>query len=107
MILLIHCRDEILRLGREQAADGLKRIHILLMLRLDDKYNPLDVRLDVQLLRTVINVNQKQVVKQQVLDKIVLVKALLIATRGSEPEMPPSCRPCIRRRFRPWQEVYI
>ena len=49
------------------------------MLRLDDKYDPLDVRLDVQLLRTVINVNQKQVVKQQVLDKIVLVKALLIS----------------------------
>ena len=49
------------------------------MLRLNDKYDPLDVRLDVQLLRTVINVNQKQVVKQQVLDKIVLVKALLIS----------------------------
>ena len=49
------------------------------MLRLNDKYDPLDVRLDVQLLRTVINVNQKQIVKQQVLDKIVLVKALLIS----------------------------
>ena len=32
---------------------------------------------------------------------------ILLIPAGSEPEMPPSCRPCIRRRFRPWQEVYI
>ena len=77
-ILLIHCRDEILGLCGEKAPDRLQCVHVPLLVRFNDKYNPAHVGLDMELLRPVVNVHQKEVVQQEILDEIIPVEPLLV-----------------------------
>ena len=60
-----------------------------------NEYHSAHLGLDVQLLGTVININQQQVVKQQVLDKIIFIEPLLICYQKIlDLESWPSCLPC-------------
>ena len=77
-ILFIYCSNKVLGLGCKQTAHRLQCIHILFMLGFNQEYHALYVGFDMKLFRTVVNVHQKQVVQQQVLDEIVLVKPLLV-----------------------------
>ena len=77
-VLLINSRDEVLRLSRKETANGLKRIDILLVLGLDQEYHSLHIRLDVEFLCTVVNINEQEVIKKKVLDEVVFVEALLV-----------------------------
>ena len=48
------------------------------LLGLDDVHYALHADIDMQLLRTVIDVDQKQVIEQEVLDEVVLIELLLV-----------------------------
>ena len=52
--------------------------HILFMLGLNQEYHALHIGFNMKLFRTVVNIHQKQVVQQKILDEIILVKPLLI-----------------------------
>ena len=76
--LLIHGSDKITGFGTKQSSYGLKGIIFLLMTDLQYKYHTTCLCVNMQLLRAIVNVNQKQVIKKKILDKVVLVEALLI-----------------------------
>ncbi len=79
--LLVHRRDEVvLRLG-EQALHRFQCTVVLALLGFKNIDDPLHIRRDVKPLGTIIYINQQQVVKQQVLDEVVLVKVFLVGNQ--------------------------
>ena len=77
-IVFINRGDKILGPAREQAAYRFKEIVILVIDCLGNYRNPPYIRIDAELLGTVVDIDEEQIVKQEVLDKIILIKALLI-----------------------------
>ena len=51
------------------------------MLCLNDKYDTLDVCLNMKLLGAVVDIHQKQVVQKQILNEVILIKTLLISNQ--------------------------
>ena len=77
-IFLIHCCDEIFRFGSTLITHIIKcRIHSL-PAALNNKYHTPYFRRNMKFLRAVVNIYQKQIIKKQVLDKVIFVKPLFI-----------------------------
>ena len=79
-VLLIYRRDKILGLGSKQScAPSPVRCHPSHACVSIDKYHASHIRLNMELLRAVVDIHQKQVVQKQVLDKVILIKPLLVS----------------------------
>ena len=76
--LLIYCSNEIFALAAEKALNAFHCTVILLLLKFKDHNYTTDIRIDMKFLRTVININQKQVIKKKILDKAVFVESFFI-----------------------------
>ena len=76
--LLIYCCDKVFTFTAEKALHAFHGAVVFLLWHFKDHDYAADICLNVQFLRTIINVNKKQVVKKQVLDKAVFVKAFFI-----------------------------
>ena len=77
--LLVHRRNEIFVLSAEHGLEALYRIVILFLAQLQDHDDPSHVGLDVKLLRPVVDIDKEKIVKQQILDKAVLIKTLFVS----------------------------
>lgn len=71
-ILFIDSRDEIFCLCREQAPHRLQSIVVFFILCFDQIYYSFYIRLDMELLRAVVDINEKKVVEKKVLDEVIL-----------------------------------
>ena len=80
-ILLINRRYKILRLGSKECSERFECIVVLLMLGLHNKDKPSHIRIYMELLGSVIYIDKKEVVKQEILDEIILVKSLLVRNK--------------------------
>ena len=76
--LLIYCCDKVFTFTAEKTLHAFHGAVVFLLWHFKDHDYAADICLNVQFLRTIINVNKKQVVKKQVLDKAVFVKAFFI-----------------------------
>ena len=76
--LLIYCSNEIFALTAEKALNAFHCTVILLLLKFKNHNYTTDIRIDMKFLRTVINLNQKQVIKKKILDKAVFVESFFI-----------------------------
>ena len=74
----VHCGDEITDSAVEDSADRLQDIDIPVIFCLNDIDHAAHVRIDVQLLRAVVDIHQQQVVQQEILDEIIPVEPLLV-----------------------------
>lgn len=75
---LIYCCDKVFTFTAEKTLHAFHGAVVFLLWHFKDHDYAADICLNVQFLRTIINVNKKQVVKKQVLDKAVFVKAFFI-----------------------------
>ena len=76
--LLIYCCDKVFTFTAEKTLHAFHGAVVFLLWHFKDHDYAANICLNVQFLRTIINVNKKQVVKKQVLDKAVFVKAFFI-----------------------------
>lgn len=79
-MLFIHFRDQVAVILAEHAADDPHRSVIFLVLCLNNEDDSSSLRLNMQLLRAVIDIDQQKVVKKKVLDKIIFVKPFAVST---------------------------
>ena len=75
---LIYCCDKVFTFTAEKTLHAFHGAVVFLLWHFKDHDYAADICLNVQFLRTIINVNKKQVVKKQVFDKAVFVKAFFI-----------------------------
>ena len=77
-VLLVNSSYEILCLCWEYITNGLKGVVILLILCLNYKNNTSYICVNMKLLCSVIYINQKQIIKKKILDKVILIKSFLV-----------------------------
>ena len=80
-IIFIHCRNKIPAAAAKINPHGLKHIIIPAIGSLNDHDHPLYIRLDVELLGTAVNIDQEQIIQQQILNKIIFIKPLLVCNK--------------------------
>ena len=51
---------------------------VIFIVHFNKQYNSSYIRINMQFLGTIININKKQIIKQQILDKVVLVETFLV-----------------------------
>ena len=78
---LVNCRDEIVGAVSQKHPDIVNRTLVLLCAALQDEHHPSGIRIDMQLLGAVVDINQQKIVQQQVLDEIILVKPFFISSQ--------------------------
>ena len=76
--LLIYCCDKVFTFTTEKTLHAFHGAVVFLLWHFKDHDYAADICLNVQFLRTIINVNKEQIVKKKVLDKAVFVKAFFV-----------------------------
>ena len=79
-VLFVNGSDEIAVFTREQRPYGLEGIGILLVLGFNKVYDSLSLCFNVKFLGPVVDVYQKQVVKEKTLYEVVLVITLTVSS---------------------------
>ena len=80
-IFLIYCRNKIPVLALKDTAYLLKLISLFVTVGLYNIYHSAHISFNMQFFGTIVNIYQKQVIQQQVLDKIVFIKSFLICNQ--------------------------
>ena len=77
-VILIHCRDKIPVIITKYRTHLLQDVILPSRATFDNQDNSLRIHRNIELLRPAVNVHQKQVIQQQVFDKVILIEALFI-----------------------------
>ena len=77
-VALVYRCDEILAVAAKMSSGQFQDIIILASRRFHDHDHSGHICLNMQLLGTAVDIHQQQIIQQQILDEIVLIKSLLI-----------------------------